>query len=521
MTLRYHTSFKAFSTLWVLLVLFATPAWTAEKPVSPDSVTLFPGRALLECSESLSQTVLPDGQRGILVTLPANADPDTLRLSTRSGSPVDVRWERVPALDQGTVQAMRKELVSKRRDLAVMTGELQTIESRISLWSDTPADGAAAAEMERLDAAMSKHLATLYRTRFEVQEKQVALEAEVAALQEALDKAVGADRQVWQVQAALVNAPATVDVRYSYVLGGCNWQPLYRFEALPDQGKVAFTFTAEIEQSSGLDWKNAEVSLATVERFVSLVPPSLPEWRVEERQIMAYAASADAVSVERMAEEAPVMMKAAAPAPRKVERGNYAVWELGRKTIPAGRLVTLPVQAEYWRADFLYTARPSADSKAYLTAKSILPEPRELPRGTAMFLVDGALIGKRSYNLSGTDVDLFFGADPLVTATMKLLEKQSGDKGIIGRKQTMIWAWEMVLRNNRSHAVTLVAEDPEPQSGHSDIRIETESVPRPEKGDDHMLIWKTELAPKGESVIRHTVTVTAPRDMDVDYGRGR
>lgn len=513
---------RHFLALLTVLVVFASQAFAAEKPVAPDSVTLFPGRALLECTEVLSQAVLPDGQRGVLVTLPASADPETLRISAKSGTLVDVRLDRVPAVDQGVIETMRKELLAKRRELAVVSGELGAIDSRISLWSDTPADGSSAAEMERLDAAMSKHLAGLHRSRFDVEERRTALEAEAAELEEAIKRAVGGDRQVWRVQAAFANAPVQMELRYSYVLGNCNWQPLYRFEALPGQGKVAFTFTAEIEQASGLDWKDANIALATVERFVALVPPGLPDWLVEERQVVMYD-SAVGGRASMMEEAAPAMMKsvAAAPAPRKVERGSYAVWELGRRTVPAGRRISLPVQAEYWRTDFNYTARPSGDSKAYLTAQVVLPAPRELPQGMAMFLVDGALIGKRNFRLSGAEADLFFGADPLVTATMRLLEKQSGSKGIVGRKQTMVWAWEIALKNDRNHPVLLTVEEPEPQSGHSDIRIEMESAPRPEKDEEHKLVWKLELPAGGESVIRHAVTVTAPKDMDVDFGRGR
>lgn len=519
---RYYFRF-VFAPAIAAILLFLTVllACAGTMPMAPDQVTLFPDRALLEVKETIAQSVLPGGQRGVVLTLPPQADPATLRISPAAGTLADVSWELAPAVDQGTVEAMRKELDGLYRAQAGLSGALQATEARIALWTEVPLTNAAAAELERLDAAMDKHLQALNNEKFDITQRGKALDETIKTLEDRINRAVGGDNSVWQVHAVFADAPASVAVRYSYVLGGCRWEPLYRFEALAGQKKVAFAFDAAIEQSSGMDWSKAQLRLATVERNISLVPPQLPVWLVEQLQVVAYA---DAVGMESAPENAAPMLKmsrAAAPAPRKVEQGTYALWDIGERSVPAGRRIILPVKSETWGTSFVYTVRPSRDEKAYLTAHLNLPEAQELPQGMAMFLVDGALIGKRVFSLSGTEVELFFGADPLVTATQRLLEKQSGNKGVIGRKQTMVWAWEMVLKNDRNHPVLVHTEEPQPQSDHEDIRIETASTPQPRVTDKHVLVWETELAPRSLSTISHVVTVTAPKDMLINFGRGR
>lgn len=497
---------------------YAAPGASGSAPVSPAAVTLFPDRALLECVQTLEQRALSGGQRGVVISLPAQADPSTLRLVPDKGTLADVRWERTAAEAQEPVLALRAELDRLSRERALAMGELQATEARIALWSDSGMAEVTAAELERVDAAMARHLASLHAARYDIARRQQELDAAVKRVEEQLERASGGEAQTWTVQAVLADAPATVSMRYSYVLAGSGWTPLYRFDARPGEGRVAVNFEAEIEQSSGMDWQHARIALATMERFVTLDPPYMQEWLIGQQQPVLLRAEA---AMEGAGMRAAPMMKAADAAPVQVQRGTYAVWELGERTVPAGRRMLLPVVAEWWTTPFVYTARPASDDKAYLTARVALAQPREMPHGTAMFLVDGALVGKRGFGLSGSETELYFGADPLVTATMRLLDRQGGEKGVIGRRQSMVWAWDITLQNNRPHPVALVVEEPEPQPGHTDIRVETVSQPAPRKTEDRTFIWELELAPRGQQVITHTVTVSAPKDMDVDFGRGR
>lgn len=501
----------------MVLALMAGGAQAAQQgPVAPQAVTLFPAGAMLQVQQTLPVDVQADGQRGVVLYLPIQAEPETLRLSPESGVLSDVQWESVPGTDQDAVEAMRKELAALQRELAGLAGDVQAMDARIALWTEAPVTASAAAELERLDAAMGKHLQALYRARHDADVKRQKAEEAVRRLQDQLNAATGGDEQMWRVRVAVADAPASLAMSYTYRMRDCGWEPVYRIEATPANGIVHLGFDAALTQASGMDWRNAAITLATVERYVSLEPPYLPEWVISKQESVVQ----DAV----MAEAAPMrmsLMAKGAPAAdmaRKVERGTYAAWELGKRSIPAGRRVVLPVLAEEWHVGFRYTVRPASDDKAYLTASATLTEAHELPQGMAMFMVDGALIGKRPFSLSGTDATLFFGADPMVTATRTLQDDVSGSKGVISRRQSRVWAWSTTVLNHRGHPVTVRVEEAQPRSAHEDITIEMAATPKATGTEDHTLFWTLQLEPGGSETIAYSVSVQAPKDMDVDFG---
>jgi hypothetical protein len=180
------------------------------------------------------------------------------------------------------------------------------------------------------------------------------------------------------------------------------------------------------------------------------------------------------------------------------------------------------VVRETWDAEFLYTARPAVDPRAFLTARASLETPRELPPGRALFLADGALLGRRQFGHDGAEeAELFFGPDPLLSITMDLTARMAGDQGLIGKRQTQSWTWTLTAENRKKYAVTLRLEEPRPQARHEDIKIETASEPATgpaAQGEEDVLHWTLELAPGQTRRVAHTVRVTAPADMDIDLG---
>ncbi len=489
----------------------------AALPVPPAAVTLYPYGGLISFSQSVKQTQQSDGQTGVVFALPALADPASLRIAPEGGAVTNVRWERASAAGQTATIGLRQQLDKLQQEQAQVNATLFATEARIALWTDNT-DVASLVERERIDAAMDARLRALFAARYTELDRQKALGVNIAELEARIAAAEGPDNQVWMVYAALADAPEIVRITGSYMLGRCGWSPVYRFASHPDASFVEFSYEASIEQASGMDWRETPITLATVEPGVSLAPPALLPWVAEE-----VVARPHPVAAARMMMNVAMEKSVAADAmvPVREERGTYMVWELGKRTIPAGQPLVLPISRERWNATYGYTVRPSLDDKAYLTASVALTEPRELPQGEALFMVDGALVGKRPFRFSGTDTDIFFGSDPLVTASMRVLDKQAGDKGIVGRKQTMRWAWEITVRNNRAHAVRVAVEEPQPLSGHSDIKVEISSEPKAGVTTKDMLVWKLELAPRSEQLIHHEVIITAPKDMDVEFGRGR
>lgn len=63
-----------------------------------------------------------------------------------------------------------------------------------------------------------------------------------------------------------VSGMSKLPVRYSYSLQSCGWQPMYSFDAQPDQGdgnEIGVRLMAEVWQFTGMDWRNTKLTLAS------------------------------------------------------------------------------------------------------------------------------------------------------------------------------------------------------------------------------------------------------------------
>ena len=122
---------------------------------------------------------------------------------------------------------------------------------------------------------------------------------------------------------------------------------------------------------------------------------------------------------------------------------------------------------------------------------------------------------------------IFLGQDPRVTATMRDLKREAGTQGFLSKENTVVWHWEIEVRNARSHPVNLQVEDPAPNPAADVFSVKLESKPIPEsvltdplQGGRKIYRWSMELKPGASSVIDHQVTVSGPSDKPFEPGRG-
>jgi hypothetical protein len=204
--------------------------------------------------------------------------------------------------------------------------------------------------------------------------------------------------------------------------------------------------------------------------------------------------------------------------PRQVRQSTYAVWHLGKKTIPAGSRQRLNIREELWTADFVHLLRPSLTPQAFVQASVQFPEGGEIPPGMATFLIDGAVVGKRLFSLAGKEGTFQFGADPLVTGTATLLTRKSGEKGFIADRQTQEWAWRLDIVNSRNSPVRIRLEEPRPQSRDERIKLTTKQEPEASEQTPQITIWNLDVPSGQKKSVSSAVLLEAPKEMELDLG---
>lgn len=158
--------------------------------------------------------------------------------------------------------------------------------------------------------------------------------------------------------------------------------------------------------------------------------------------------------------KADMLAEAPTPAPQETRRATYARMGHGPAR-PPGKRGPSRSNARPGRLRSRILIRPSLDPKAFCKPDAAFAQPKELPQGTGIFLVDGAMLDQREFSFAGRG-GRFFSEPILLTCDVTLLNKKTGEKGLFGQKQSFAWDWNLKIRNTASYPAAIRVEEPRP-----------------------------------------------------------
>ena len=496
-----------------LLLLGAFPVAAGEAVFgTPVRVMLSPVDAQIAAEQEIPVTAAQDGRAEARFLLPKGASD--VSITARERAVED--WSSAASYSDKPVQAQHERRLALIKELTAIEGEIQAIQARLELWKTGSSKELSFADLDKRDNKMRQLIPELHIKLHDLEERAEALKAERDSL-----PTVG--KEVVVVTVSLSGpASGSAKLSYSYTTGQCGWQPVYRFNALPDRNVVSAQLSAEIQQNSGQDWKNAEITLVSHNRHQQ-APDTLYPWMVENTSTSDNGIARAKYRMEEAA--APMQMQAApepAPAPppiQMLDRSAFASWELGKRSLREG-VSRLTIREAEWPAPIFWLARPAMGAETFIATRCNVADPRAWPNGLASYFLDGAAVGSGSFALDGNKAKLFFGADPRVTVEREMDGRQSGKSGIIvGKRQNWTWNWTFKIFNGRSKPILLRVEDAQPQSGDEAITISMNSQPESKLDENHTLYWELTVPANQGTKIAHAVTVSAPADMPVRPGR--
>ncbi|MCX5838378.1 MAG: mucoidy inhibitor MuiA family protein [Deltaproteobacteria bacterium] len=505
-----------------VLCLFLFPA---VAHAVPRAVTLFPNSARVTDVTRISPQTTGQGSFKAVVNLPAQALPDSLTARLDLNSPLkieDQSWRQINRQDEGRIADLRNKLRQAKTERNGVVSAIQSLEAQLRFWqAQSKAKARTAEETVVLAEQIGKSVKKNMQEKLALEPEMERLDKKIRELQEEITRIAGQKETLWEMTLILSGSPVReADLTMTYTLNGCGWLPHYRLDARPREGRVLFTWDAEIWQSSGSDWNQIDAELATLQPRSALGPPDLPPWIIRphpEVRLNKGRQKADAMAAP-MAGASLYAEAQDAAEPREARQTTYAVWTLGKKTIPAGSHQRLKIREEAWQADFVHLLRPSLTSQAFIRASVKLPEGSEAPSGAATFLIDGAVLGTRPFSFAGQEGTFSFGIDPLVTAQSVLLSRKSGEKGLIVDRQTQEWAWRLDIRNAGTSAIRVRLEEPLPQPRDERIKITFQLDPEANEKSSSEMIWRMEIPEGQKRSLFTTIRLEAPKEMDLDLG---
>jgi len=277
------------TTSFVLAALAAPSAWAGDIAISlpVDSVTVYRDSAIVSRAGVVE---IPAGQhRLILRGLPDGIDPATLRLAARSGSLRLGGIEVQRIVEEDLVNSTERALNRKLRDIgdqkAALEDEIVSATAQLKLLDGVIAAPTGTGEhATRLDAAAIGGLVGSVGTQDAAARQRIRnarlqlrdLDEQAEKLRADIAKVATDHKATTEVRATVQNdAAGNVPVSVEYQVGNVSWN--WQYEARLDTQKktVALVRQAQLQQGTGEDWKNIDLTISTSRPSLNATTPPL------------------------------------------------------------------------------------------------------------------------------------------------------------------------------------------------------------------------------------------------------
>ncbi len=518
----------------MLLVLALAGSALAETP-PVTSVLVHPDAAIVTRA---SQVDCASGPSTVAFHgLPAALDPGSLRASV---SGAGSRVEGLSIAERDLLQTASPELADLDQQLQALRtkAEVLTAQARRAKEEKTRATSlrnSAEAFIEREAAVQKKPDLAQWTTALD-QTREVIVRADaelektrvarrdnakaMADLQRRRSKLTGAaPAKTWDAD-VVVRCHGTSTVELSYLTSAARWTPAYEARADMAKKSVQLKLLAKVEQGTGEDWSDVDVTLSTALAQRDSRPPlptrlyvSTYEQKEQKKVLVtrqeaaSHAEGSTATATTGAAQVADQGLSVQLHVPEKSSvAGDGETARLVIETLPLAAsfdLVTLPkaLPAVFRRATLVNSAR-----------YPLLAGPIDL------FDAHGFL-GTTSLarTARGAKIKLAFGLDEDVQVHRVVLEEEKKDPGFFSGTRKLLYGYRFELASTAKEPLTLEVQDHVPVSELDDVKVVLEPQTTPGyqlARDDGLVTWQVPLQPGEKKNVELHFTVEIPSKYD-------
>lgn len=520
----------------------------AANPVL-DRVTVYDGQALVERLVA-TRADLAGPVTLVVGPFPLSANPDSFQTVVESGDVVvmglETRTRAGEPLAEGERERLRAALAEKKAQLRDLDAEFASISAAKEAVHSVLA-GVAAGRGGVEGVASADQTIEFVRVKMrELDGEQARLEraatelnAAIADLEQQLSGGarISAARYLELHLALHFQKPGDGVVRVSYLAQGARWDPTYDVRVAPDLTGVKVGFVAQVTQSTGEDWGEAEILLSTSTPSIGLDPPTPPIQTVGlgwERGLSSLGYNDGSAAPAAPAEEREDFK--AAPQPEFRDRGISQQFVLpGRKSVPSNGeahrflLREVPLEVRPYR----YVV-PSRSDRAFLRADVKLSGNVPLLAGQARIFLGPDYLGQASFPLlkPGDGTTLNLGMDPNLTVEWETLEDRRDNPGTFSISSTAtitrVYRANLRLSAAARGAIEVIVEESIPISNDNRIGVkavqlqpapldaESDRALREERG---LYRWRLNLAPGATQSVRWGYALSFDEDLNPVIGQ--
>ena len=488
--------------------------------------------------------------------LPLTVSPDSIRVKGRGN--VGVKFLAIATETIVTVESSDEKIASLDQRIQELNIEVKTLENRLQTieLQQTFVGNLSEEAVERfaknlasnkvdldkansfLDFVGNQHQ-TFSRQIQNINEQIHDLNLEIKALeqQKALLRHPAKQRHYNLNLTVEVSDNGEFELEINYQVNQASWQPRYDLTINTETKQLTLDYLADVVQSTGEDWHNADLTISTAQVAQGIIPPELKPWYLNIRPVSPPMPMAAAPSPKRRRSPQPkremadsAMVGAAmedeeviesVPVTSEVKKqGSTVTFYIGASgDIPSDRN---PHQVTLFHGEYPiklnYLALPQKVSFAYLRA--IFTNPNDgvtLLSGVANLFRDGAFVGKDNLdNISpGQKATLNLGIDEGLQIERKLGDRQV-DKTLISKLRRITYAYEVKVKNLTEQPKSLTLQEQIPVGRHEKIKVNLQKVePKVEPTKLGILTWEMEIVADTEQAFTYQYTVEYPPNLQI------
>lgn len=317
----------------------------------------------------------------------------------------------------------------------------------------------------------------------------------------------------------------------SYLASGASWVPTYDIRSEITSGKVNLTYKANIQQNTGENWNDVQLTLSTNDPYQNKIKPDLHPWYVDYYNFEAINGRYNSYGISA-APSTQYEKKATADSGIILEESETAAnfTTVINRVLSAEYKIDLPYTIESsdeshlvlvrnvdLTANYRYYTVPKIDPGVFLVAEVLKLEDLQLVPASANIFFDGTYIGETYIDPTTMNdtLKLSLGKDPNIIAKRIILKKDFKEK-VIGNDIERTYSYEISLKNLKANTVEVVIEDQIPVTTNGEIVIEAINTGKANYDKTTgKLTWILDLKTKATDKMTYSFKIKYPKDRNV------
>jgi uncharacterized protein (TIGR02231 family) len=533
---------------------FAGLAFAAAPAVADDIVVEAPIRSVIVYPQGASITreapfQLPAGNSVVMIdNIPNGIDTSSIRVQGIGGdtamiqSVVVRQGERDDSQNPdririaNAIQDLRDQLLALNDQRSALEAQRQFINNLIAQGPAgfaelLGAQGAGIDQWQTAWQAIGEGLTDVQDQLREIGFQQRVIEEQIQELTDEVSKLPSTPAHYEILIDVAASAATEIDLTLTYLVGNARWAPTYdamlTTGTATEEPTIELVRRAEIVQTTGEDWNDVALTLSTNRpaggtQAPTVGPAIVGVFSPVGRVAADAAPAAEAAGIGALAPPAPVPTLQAV-----ADFGDFkADYVIPIPVTVASGAGSRSVQIATENADvrLFAEAAPRFSEQAFLTAAFTIDSQAPILAGRATLYRDGAYVGTSNVAFAnpGDEIELGFGPDDQVRVTWTVVNRNSGQRGLLTRIEFEEFEYLATVVNNHSRSIEVTIVDRVPVSEDERITVDvrpqsTEPTEEDVDGRRGVMAWTYDYAPGESREITNAYVVSWPADLNV-YG---